>query len=588
VDAKDPDCSSSISCNTTGTNLFINPSFENGNWTGSETFLSGVYATPSASNAVHFWGLGGSKWVETNKATDGNRVVYVDSDEVGKEVCIAQSYTYGPSGDFNDCDIYQMCFDWASFNNNYPNGRSAESRPTIDVIFSDANNQDLRFISVPLGEATANQDWNNLVWTSISFQFQLAGNFQPPPNTAKVTILISEASGKNNSFLIDDTNLSVVGNCNDIDICGNPTAAAQQFNFFIEEDMTSRNGDIEGAGAIGGNLTLDGSNTVASNRTGSFQVSGDSRPTGLLIGGRIYYTNGSGINVNQNTYVKLGNTAGSTIHDTQNNTNSLTRITNGGYDNNPTISLQTHQPANSVGQSNLINFTSIFNEFRTMSDVLANKSSNNSIQVNGQQGYINMQTNATNVINVSGTTLNAIQGLIFNGSQPSASNPVIINIDASGTFNWQVPSFNGVGDTQGQFIILNFYNSTIVNLTGGSTIIGTVFAPRAHVDKNTSGNVNGQLIAKSYIHRSGELHHHPFSVTFDGDCDNNTPGGSLDPEVCYIIADGQGSGGQVPDTFFTVNPTTGITSLVGPTGTMNSEALAFIRLPKILLEQLMF
>ena len=304
----------------------------------------------------------------------------------------------------------------------------------------------------------------------------------------------------------------------------NPIAQAGQFNFFIEENMTSRNGDIDGAGAIGGNLTLDGSNSVSGNNAGNFQPNGDSRPTGLLIGGRIIYNGGSGLNVNQNGYVKLGNANGSTVYDTQNNTNVLTRITGGGYNSNPKVSLQTHQPASSVLRSNLINFSSIFDDFRCYSDGLKELSNNTSYSVNGSQGYINVIANRVNVLNITGNQLNSVQGLIFQGTQPNASTPLIININAAGTFHWNIPSFNAIGDSHGKYIILNFYNTTTVHLYGGNTIVGAFFAPRAHVDKNGSGNVNGQMIAKSYIHGSGELHHHPFVPTLNiPSCNNCDP-----------------------------------------------------------------
>jgi len=107
--------------------------------------------------------------------------------------------------------------------------------------------------------------------------------------------------------------------------------------------------------------------------------------------------------------------------------------------------------------------------------------------------------------------LNAVQGLIFN-SRPTASSPLIINVDAPGTFDWNVPNFSGIGDPEGRHIILNFYNSNTINLNGSSTITGTLFAPQAHVNKNIPANVNGQMIAKSYIHQNGELHHHPFDA----------------------------------------------------------------------------
>ena len=41
--------------------------------------------------------------------------------------------------------------------------------------------------------------------------------------------------------------------------------------------------------------------------------------------------------------------------------------------------------------------------------------------------------------------------------------------------------------------------------------MGSVLAPAAHLIKKSSDNINGQVIAKSYVHMGGELHHHPFA-----------------------------------------------------------------------------
>jgi len=53
----------------------------------------------------------------------------------------------------------------------------------------------------------------------------------------------------------------------------NPLAQAGQFNFFIEGNMESRNGDIEGTGAIGGNLTLNGDLEYSINNGTTYQES---------------------------------------------------------------------------------------------------------------------------------------------------------------------------------------------------------------------------------------------------------------------------------------------------------------------------
>lgn len=45
-------------------------------------------------------------------------------------------------------------------------------------------------------------------------------------------------------------------------------------------------------------------------------------------------------------------------------------------------------------------------------------------------------------------------------------------------------------------------------------------------------------------------------------------------DYCYLISDGDGDGYLVPDTFYTFNHTNGVVSAIGPTGTMNIEAMA--------------
>ena len=57
---------------------------------------------------------------------------------------------------------------------------------------------------------------------------------------------------------------------------------------------------MQGALAIGGDLTLNGNYTVAANTAGMFKVGGVT--VGLLIGGKVNYTSGSSFNVNSNAY----------------------------------------------------------------------------------------------------------------------------------------------------------------------------------------------------------------------------------------------------------------------------------------------
>ena len=69
----------------------------------------------------------------------------------------------------------------------------------------------------------------------------------------------------------------------------NPLDLTEGFNFFVEEDVTLLNGDIESAVALGGDLILSGSIAVASNNGGNYTAPGDNNRTGLYIGGGINF-----------------------------------------------------------------------------------------------------------------------------------------------------------------------------------------------------------------------------------------------------------------------------------------------------------
>ncbi|MCB0608650.1 MAG: choice-of-anchor A family protein, partial [Lewinella sp.] len=304
----------------------------------------------------------------------------------------------------------------------------------------------------------------------------------------------------------------------------NPLTPAQGFNAFIEGAASFTSGDADGAIALGGNLTLNGTYATTGATAGSFTAPGDSKPTGLLVGGRVFYTSGQGITVNQNAYVKIGNMTGSLALDVDgNNASSNLRVvaTGGNYNSTPRIALQTMQSASTVGQSGLINFSSAFTQLRASANAYSALTQNASLS----GGSLTLVPNTVNVLNLTGAQLNSLGQISFN-SQPNASTPLIINVNASGSFSWTVNNTAGIGDAQGDYILWNFYNATSLTLSGSNTVHGTLLAPNAAVTKNTSGNINGQVIAASYVHNGGELHYHNFNASLPAEgC--NDPGRSV-------------------------------------------------------------
>ncbi len=212
IDNTDSDCPIIEACTCATTNQFENPSFESGAFTGGDEFIPGVqsdylgwnWGTPTVLDG---WSHGALYWVESTNASEGNRMVYINN-PAGGAVCQGQYYDIGSGvGALSECASYQVCFDWASFNRENPNGRTTTSQPAIDFTWFDINGNDLGATHQVLGVPVANQDWDNLRWSSISFSFSLTGTYAPFANATRVRINISEHGGQDNGLLIDNANL---------------------------------------------------------------------------------------------------------------------------------------------------------------------------------------------------------------------------------------------------------------------------------------------------------------------------------------------------------------------------------------------
>lgn len=307
----------------------------------------------------------------------------------------------------------------------------------------------------------------------------------------------------------------------------NPLAPALGFNVFLEKNARLTTNETDGPMAMGGSLYVSGNYQVSTNSQGNYTIGGV--PITLVVGGRVNYTSGV-LQVNQNGYVKIGDSTGSyTWYRDQNNAASPIRITNGNnYNSSSRIQMQANAvnlgvsvSNNPVFASTNIRFTEAFNSFRTSSSVMS--VCPNNVQLtnpNGQpipnnnlpnQIKINL-SNGTNVLNLTGADLNRVQIITFN-QQPSSSKVLLINVDAAGTFNWEVWNQAGIGGINSAYIIYNFYNTTTLNIKGSSTIEGTLFAPNADIFKTVNqANIEGQVIAQSLSHSGGEIHYFPFGA----------------------------------------------------------------------------
>jgi hypothetical protein len=168
--------------------------------------------------------------------------------------------------------------------------------------------------------------------------------------------------------------------------------------------------------------------------------------------------------------------------------------------------------------ADVFDFNTAIANMRSYSTTYKGCSSNTTVSTTATSYTFNLTAGRTNFFKMTASQLALFNEIKFN-IVPSATNPVVITVDigTATSFNWTIPNFPGVPNAAGQYILFNFVNnsagSATINLNGGSTIIGTVFAPNAHVNKAGSGNIEGQVVCMNYTHAQGEVHYQTFNTT---------------------------------------------------------------------------
>ncbi|WP_157974781.1 collagen-binding domain-containing protein [Glycomyces dulcitolivorans] len=317
-----------------------------------------------------------------------------------------------------------------------------------------------------------------------------------------------------------------------------PLAPALGFNSFVEDETALVSTESEGGVATGGNLVVKGSYNVNIHDASTFTVAGDSRPSALVVGGRLDFGQDPATSVVQvHDYVKVGDLTGATVRNTDSNNASVNThlvASGAGYDSTPRIELNTQQPLASVGPASPIDFDAAFTELRANARKLTGCRAHSVQMVDerlqvipkgevaaGQRITISgIQDGVTNILHVTGEDLNDMSELVF-PVQPTETAPLLINVDTSGTggeMHWYVRNQPGAGGGNGApYILWNFGDTTRLTLTGGDSVEGSILAPDADYTDLSPSNVEGQIIAKNASHgdtgaNGGEIHHFPFAA----------------------------------------------------------------------------
>ncbi|MFI9155307.1 collagen-binding domain-containing protein [Streptomyces sp. NPDC053367] len=301
---------------------------------------------------------------------------------------------------------------------------------------------------------------------------------------------------------------------------GNPVAGNNGFGVVTEGDATLGSTGSRSPVAVGGDLAFGDGYDVSPRAPGTFTVAGDSRPTALLVGGRVDYDGNSPVGVLRvlrDGYVKIGAMTGGRVltHD-DDGVSADTHVVMSGfpYDSTPRIELTTRQPAASVAKSGLMDFRSLFSAYRDRADAMAECAANVTL-LDGEGAPLPDQTavpddgriglaltpGRTNVVRLTGEQLAGIRTLAFLDS-PAADTPVLLVVDASGTdgaLTWTTPTVAGVRETDAPYVLWDFPDATAMTIASGGPLTGTLYAPRAAVTDLAPSDIEGDVVVKSLV-----------------------------------------------------------------------------------------
>ena len=352
-----------------------------------------------------------------------------------------------------------------------------------------------------------------------------------------------------------------------------PTSAAHRFNIFVKGDLILHPNETEGPIAVGGNLTSNQYQISFNKNHGAFFVGGQSiglavRGGVKLNSGTLHINGDNYIKIGQCAPSNGTVTNLKVWYKDRNNAISNIRITeeNGGWDSQPNINI--NASVNTFGGMDAVNanpicenifgtgagqldidgaFTTLIQksgQLKELADNLPILTQNGNPIPGAETGpysdptkfdqnpKIRVVPGKINVLTVSAKVWNSINNINFEnvpeGPQLGTTDEqykngggkfgLIINIidfptfcgENGGNNTIKFPNVGGLSDSKGSLIIYNFPDATKGLRVSGSVIFGTIFAPQADLIKANNGNINGQIIAKSFEHNGDEIHFWPF------------------------------------------------------------------------------
>ncbi|MDR6905706.1 choice-of-anchor A domain-containing protein [Agromyces sp. 3263] len=351
-------------------------------------------------------------------------------------------------------------------------------------------------------------------------------------------------------------------------------AANSGFLVFVEGDVELNADEAEGTLALGGDLSFQTPYNIAAGSVppGTFIAPGDTSPTYLYVGGGVAFPDDAGVvlKVLNNGFTKIADTTTYDAFDTdQNNTVGPHHVVppGGSYETQPRIEGTITQTPTSIETpvpADLIDVDGAFALYRDTTTTLsrcaptidfANRDDGAPLTppyAEGTAARLTLVPGETNVVTLAAADLDALAEITFPDGGPSPDTPLLVNVTGT-AFSGTIPNLAGLSGANAPFILWNFPEATSVTVTGGATLEGTIYAPNADVNWQVTQNIEGNVIAASFIHGQPaatpvgsprEVHNFPFAAELtclesgdsippdptDPPTDPSTPPGPTNPD----------------------------------------------------------
>ncbi|RXZ47614.1 choice-of-anchor A family protein [Agromyces fucosus] len=369
-----------------------------------------------------------------------------------------------------------------------------------------------------------------------------------------------------------------VGPVNPVTVDLDGHAANSGFTVVVRGDVHLAADESEGTIALGGDLSFGTTYNIGTAATPTFTVPGETNPVHLFVGGGIdWASTGSGqiLRVLNQGFTKIGDPSTFAAFNKNPNDYQIT-APGGAIDQTPRIEGVAAQSPASIAApvpAGLIDIEGAFALYEQLSTDLATCPA--TVVLTDDQGapvtsppsapfrgHVRLQPDQTNVLSISADDLATLQELQFD-DVPTQTSPLLINV--AGDFSGAIPNSPGISGAAAHFILYNFADATTVTVTGGDSLHGTVYAPRAVVDWRRTNNLEGNLIAASAIHGGPavpvgfprEFHNRPFDAELA--CATSAPESTL--TLLKLV-----QGGSAVPTDWTLSAVDGSTVITGVSG----------------------